>query len=98
MRCLIAVAALLAALPAHAISITNLDTQTHQIVLAEVRGSKITRSVSEGATVHIAAAKGRIHLQAKPEQVMQIDYLDRLVIWPEGNLQIQMRRKSVQGR
>jgi hypothetical protein len=85
----------LCALPAAAaVSVTNLDTVTHQVVLAEAQGSKITRVVAPDQTIRIATARGHIFIQAKPEHVLSIDHLDRLVIWPEGNLQVQMRRKT----
>ena len=93
-RCLAMITALFA-LPASAmVSITNLDDQTHQVVMAETRGSKVTRMVDPDETVRIPAARGQIFIQAKPEHVLMIDYLDRLVIWPEANLQVQMRRKA----
>ena len=93
MKTMTAIITLLLAMPAFAVSVTNLDDQTHTLVIAETAGSKVTRTVNPNDTTHLPLAKGRIALQSRPEQAIRIDYLDRLVIWPDGNLQIQMRRK-----
>lgn len=93
MKAIMLLIASLAALPAYAVSVTNLDTQTHTLVIAETAGSKVTRTIAPNETTHLPLAKGSIALQSRPEQAMRIDYLDRLVIWPNGHLQVQMRRK-----
>ncbi len=94
MKMLAILMALLALPAAAAVSVTNLDSVAHQVVMAETQGSKIMRMVAPNETIRIATPRGRIFIQAKPEHVLSIDYLDRLVIWPDGNLQVQMRRKT----
>lgn len=82
------------AFSASALSITNLDITPQTMVLAEVQGSKVTRTIAPNETVHITSARGQAFLQQRPEQLLNVEHLDRLVIWPEGNLTIQMRRKG----
>ena len=86
-------AALLAS-PAYALSISNLDEVSHQVVIEETSGSKVIKRVDPSQTVRHPAGVGKVYLRSKPEQAVRIEELDRLVIWKEGNLQIQMRRHS----
>ena len=84
----------LVALPVHALTISNLDEVEHQVVFEEVQGSKVIRRVAPAESIYSAAGGGRVYIKGKPEMAVRIEELDRLVIWPQGNLQIQMRRKN----
>jgi hypothetical protein len=94
MRLITFIATLALALPAYAISVTNIDKQPHQLTVQETSNSHYTRSIAPDETLHLPVSKALIGLQTAPDQAIRVDYLDRLVIWPEGKLQIQMRRKT----
>lgn len=94
MKYLLCLLAALFALPAYALSVSNLDVKTHSVVFEETQGSKVTRIVPPNKTIHVPATSGRVFLEGNPSQAVRVDQLDRLAIWPEGNLQIQMRRKG----
>lgn len=94
MRIVAVIAALmLSAQVAQAVSVSNLDDRTHYVVFEETHGSKHIRRVDPGETMHSVAGVGSVYLRDKPQQRLMIEELDRLAIWPEGKLQIQMRRK-----
>ena len=80
-------------LPAHAVTVSNLDEVSHYVVFEETMGSKVMREVTPGQTIQSQAVGGAAYLKSKPDQSVRIEEMDRLAIWPGGNLQIQMRMR-----
>lgn len=92
---LLAAAALMAAAGTAqaAMRVTNLDDVTHVVVFEEVGGSKLMRTIDKNETIRSMASGGRVYLKGKEEAAFFVEELDRLVIWPEGKLQLQMRMR-----
>jgi ABC-type thiamine transport system ATPase subunit len=86
------IAGLLAATPAQAISITNLDDEPHTLLMEEPGGARRSYVLQENEVYNSLQAKGEVWLQTRPGNRMTIRQHDRLVIWPSGTLQLQKRR------
>ena len=82
---------------ASAVNVSNLDKEPHYVIFEETHGSKHIRRVNPGETIRSVAGGGAVMLRDKPQTRLMIEELDRLAIWPGGNLQIQMRRKRSGG-
>lgn len=84
-----------AAFSAQAASVSNLDKVEHVVIFEEVPGNQIFRVVKPGHTIQYHSASVRVRLQKTPRaNAIAIDGHDKLVIWQNGNLQIQQYRRA----
>ena len=98
MKYLFVIIASLFALPAAALTVSNLDEVEHYVVFEETQGSKQIRVVAPGESIRTLVTGGVVYLKAKPEHRLFIEEMDRLAIWPDAKLQLQMRRNRRAGR
>lgn len=78
---------------ASALTISNLDEKPHRVVQETVPGSKVVRTIQPGETIHSIQHGGEVYVEGSPHRI-RINLEDTLVIWKEGNIQIQKRRKD----
>lgn len=90
---LLTLAASLLALPAQALTVINLDEVTHRVVFESTPGSKAVRTLEPNGSIHTLQHGGVVYLEGD-ETKIRIDRHDTLVIWKDGNLQIQKRRDT----
>jgi len=88
-----AIAVLLASAPAQAVTVSNLDDQPHQVVFEVTSNNKLIRDVKPGESLQQMQPRGKVYLLGA-ENPIHVNADDRLVIWPDGKLQIQMRRHT----
>ena len=77
---------------AQALSVANLDKVPHAVVFESTPGSKIVRTIDPGAEINVMQTGGEVYIEGRPHR-LRPDANDLLVIWTDGNLQIQKRRK-----
>ncbi len=78
---------------AQAITISNLDDETHKIIFEPTPGRRIMKEITPGHTIRALQHTGTVSIKGKPHRI-PVRTHDRLVIWGDGNLQVQMRRQS----
>lgn len=81
------------ATPALAVTVTNLDDVTHQIVFEANPGNKVIRTLDPNETTRVLQNSGTVYLKGR-ERAVHVYSNDLLVIWKQGNLQIQKRRQA----
>ena len=77
--------------PAQAARITNLDEVAHELTISVSQNAPgRTYQLAPNQTVNAYAPNGWMQLQGKDWR--PYEYFNEYVIWPGGDLQIQMRR------
>lgn len=82
--------ALLAAMPAHALSIRNL-TDTTQVVVMEQGGQRFEMILPPKTTRYYQGGDVTLHKVGQPP--IRADFMNEYAIWPDGKLIIQRRQK-----
>lgn len=82
----------LTATSASALTISNLDDKTHRVIQESTPGSKVVRTIDPGQSIHTLQHGGEVYIEGSKHRI-HINPSDLLVIWKDGNLQIQKRRK-----
>lgn len=89
---ILATASALASTAAHAMTVSNIDQKSHVVVFESTPGSKMLRTINPGTSINILQTSGEVYIEGNPNH-LRPDANDLMVIWPEGNLQVQKRRK-----
>lgn len=87
------VGGLLLAAPAQAISVINLDDVTHRVVFEGTPGSKVVRTIDPNTSIDSLQHGGEVYIEGRKHRIRP-NANDVLVIWGDGKLQIQKRRKT----
>ncbi len=90
---LIFLALLAVASIAQAVTITNLDDVPHRVVFEQPNGMKTVRLINPGDVFHSVRYGEEVYVEGGANNRLKPYALDDLVIWGDGTLQHQMRRK-----
>lgn len=82
-------------MPAHAVSITNLDTLTHHLVVKVVGGEEIHKPILPRQTIRLSPQRQTLTLMLKSgNRSIEAQELNQYVIWPGGEMKLQRRIRT----
>lgn len=77
---------------AQAMTVSNLDSKPHTVVFESTPGSILLRTLEPGDSTNVMQSGGEVYIQGGTLH-LRPNANDVLVIWRDGNLQLQLRRK-----
>lgn len=92
-KLLIGLSVIVWASSAHAVMVSNLDEQVHVVVFEPTLDNKITQAIEPNGVIRNLQHSGTVYLQGTPNK-LHVYGNDLLVIWKNGNMQIQKRRQA----
>ncbi len=78
---------------AQAITISNLDDIAHRVVFEQPNGIKTVRLINPGEVFNSLRYGEDVYIEGGAGNRLKPYALDDLVIWGDGNIQLQQRRK-----